>query len=189
MYELFLKRIIALGKLEIKSKVEQGLLSRELLMFVMLGRTENIGGEDTFFDATYDIRVINKLLTVLSPANRKVSVVFYSHFLPWAFDKETEQFQGKSKKKQREPKTALIEDFLSNQEADIWSWVEENVKIEPKKPDFLKNFEKALEGGIAAGISPSLFLHVLAKCIPDEINITDQDAELVEEIEKLEEAA
>ncbi len=179
LFEKLIERIVALGKVENVSKAEQGSLSREILIYMLIGFKDLVDGEEVFCEPSYDVRVVNKLLSILSPANRRVSVLFYSALLPWKYDKETGQFEGKRHKKQVEPKTDEVKVLLADAEWDIWAWIEANVRMEKKEPDYLKKFESDLKKGLEAGIEPAMFLHVLSKCL--DVTVENENAVEIDE--------
>lgn len=110
-------------------------LSRELLEYV---------------PNTYDIGMVNRLLGVLTPINKKTAILFFDHFLPWQMDDKKSTFLGKDKSAVRyDKKIKLIEDFLGGKDNDIWTWAADNVKVDKKPVDFAKKIagdvRKALE--------------------------------------------
>ena len=58
-----------------------------------------MGNEPTAVEATHDIDAVNRLLNVLTPMNKKASIVFFQAFLPFAYKAEDEAFGKMVKKK------------------------------------------------------------------------------------------
>jgi hypothetical protein len=129
------EKIETIAKAEKVTKVILSELSRELLAYI----------PDTF-----DIGMLNRLLGVLTPMNRKTAVLYFKHFLPWQMDDKGVTFTGKDKSKVRyDKKLNAIDEWLANDDNDIWSWAEKNVKVEQKPVDYMKKItadvRKALE--------------------------------------------
>ena len=104
---------------------------------------------------TQDSGVINKLIAVLTPVNRKVAILFYKEFSGFNWDDEEVSFGKKNKKKYEDIKAkALL--ALTNPHFNIWTWAERNVDIE-KKPlklaDITKFVEKTLKRANEEGIA------------------------------------
>ena len=103
---------------------------------------------------TQDSGVINKLIAVLTPVNRKVAILFYKEFSGFNWDDEEVSFGKKNKKKYEDIKSkALL--ALEDPHFNIWTWADRNVQIEAKPLDlskitvFAKNaIKKAEEQGI-----------------------------------------
>lgn len=125
-------RIEAIKASERTTKKELGLVSREVLEYT----TEHM-----------DAQVINRLVAVLTPMNKKTAIQFFSAFTPFKWVAETGVF-GAVKKKVKDQAIAAMQDFLAT-DGDIWSWAEDHLKVEKKEPNFLsnitKNITKALE--------------------------------------------
>lgn len=104
------------------TRVQLGMLSRELLLYV---------------PDTQDIAIVNRLVHILTPMNARTAILFFTHFLPWEIEKDDNdnfiRFGKKSKKlKVLTRKDKMIKDFLAAEENDIWTWAKANVKIEQK---------------------------------------------------------
>lgn len=130
-----ISRIEAIANAEKITKAELGHVSREMLLYV---------------PKSDDIDVVNKLLGVLTPMNKRTAILFFKHFLPWTAEETAEgefsRFGGKLKKqKQVDRKAQLIVDFLANEANDIWTWAGENVEVEYKPKDFAANVTKAVQ--------------------------------------------
>lgn len=126
-------RLDAIAAAEKVTRVELAALSRELLAYV---------------PDTHDIDIVNRLIKVLTPVNRKVAILFFAHFLPWEEEKTpdgTHQRFGKMMKSENTIKRRLdaIAAFLKDQDATIWTWGEKNIEI--KKKDFGANISRAIK--------------------------------------------
>lgn len=127
-------RIVTIGNTEKVTKVELGLISRELLMYVPESK---------------DIDAVNRLMAVLTPLNYETARLFFTAFLPWSWDEKEERFAGMIKgAKAIEAKLASIKLFLEEPANTIWLWAERNVTIETKKTPF--------EGRITALVAKAL---------------------------------
>ena len=97
--------------------------------------------------ATENIGYINKLMTALTPVNRKAAVVFFKHFAGFHYDEATKLFTKKSKKRYdnaHKLALAFLEDPLNN----LFSWAERHVEVEQKPfdPDsFKKGFKRMFD--------------------------------------------
>lgn len=84
--------------------------------------------------ATEDVGYINRLITVLTPVNKKVAILFFQAFSGFKFSSEKQEFTSKDKKGYDEAhKAALV--FLEDVNNNIWSWAAREVDIEPKEFD------------------------------------------------------
>lgn len=122
-------RIATISAGERTFKTEMGLMSRELL---------------TYINENGDIDAVNRLLGVLSPANKEKTKAFFSHHLPYSYNVKSQRFDGKSKNKDVVAKKAKeMTAFLADVDNTIWTWLADQVKAEPvAKP---KEYEKKIE--------------------------------------------
>lgn len=137
-----LAKVSKLGKTESVSKRLLSELSRSILAY-------HLGGG-------HDVRIVNKLFTVLSPMNFKTARLYFRNFLPYKFNEETNQFGGLIlKEAKRENLYLAIGSFLNDQENDIWSWSEEHIKVEQKPVNYASkvtaSIKKALEHQVDKG--------------------------------------
>ncbi len=97
----------------------------------------------------HDVGVVNRLLQVLTKANQKCAIKFFTTMLPYRFDDESMTF-GKLKLKESVQTTHYLRmaEFLHDPEADFWSWVEENIQFEQKPVNYLGNVSKAVAKAI-----------------------------------------
>lgn len=129
------------------TKATLGQLSRELMVYVM---------------ESHDISAANRLVEVLTPVNRRATIVFLSHFLPWTPEVDEEKNFvrfGKMMKGQKsvDKRRKLIIDFVAVEENTIWTWAKDNIKIDPKPKDFGKNISTAVEKALKGDdVTPAL---------------------------------
>jgi len=129
-------RIDAIRASEKITKVELGLISRELLMYVPESK---------------DIDAVNRLLNALTPMNYRTAQLFFANFLPWVWDEKNNRFAAMSKgDKAVNGKLANIKEFLDEPANTIWLWAERNIKLETVKTPFEERLTslvaKALKG-------------------------------------------
>lgn len=129
------RQIQTLAKHEKVTKEVLGQLSRGVLSLHL-----NEG------DNRHNVNVVNKLLSVLSPANQRIARLFFVAFLPYAFDNEANTF-GKliKKEEKRELKYLAIASFLHEEDNDIWSWQAEHINMEAKPVDYSAKITKTIE--------------------------------------------
>lgn len=127
---VMMARIEAIANAEKVTKVELGTLSREILQYIVL-------------DDTNDIGLVNRLFTVLTPVNRKVAGLFFVTFLPFAMNQDVGLFGNKMKGDKKLARfKEQAEQFLANEANNIWTWAEQNVKVEKKPVDYLAKITK-----------------------------------------------
>lgn len=119
-------RLEAIANAEKITRFELGAISRELLMYV---------------PDSNDIDIVNRLIGVLTPMNRKIAILFFKHFLPWEVevdhDDEFSRFGKKLKAdKKVKRRMEMIVEFLSDENANIWSWAEVHVEVEQKRNQY-----------------------------------------------------
>lgn len=115
-------RLEAIMAAEKITRVELGAMSRELLIYV---------------PESHDIDIVNRLLSVLTPVNRRTAILFFKHFLPWDAENDADGVFSKFGKmhkgeKRVARKHTLITEFLSDENNNIWVWSDENIEIEQK---------------------------------------------------------
>lgn len=114
-----LTKVSRLGKTENVSKTLLSELSRSILSYHLNGG--------------HDVRIVNKLLTVLSPVNMKVARLYFKYFLPYRFNDETNQFGGLILKEAKKEQLYLaMGSFLHDAANDIWSWEKNHITIDEK---------------------------------------------------------
>ncbi len=91
--------------------------------------------EQMHFDG--DIQPINRLLPVLSPANRRIAVLFFQAFSGHHYSEKDECF-GKRDKPAYEAKSKAAIEFLEDPHNNIWTWQAREVEMEVKPFTLLK---------------------------------------------------
>ena len=146
----FTTSIVALATSEKVTRVELATLSRTVL---------------EAWHAVGNVDYANKLLTVLTPVNRKVAVVFFKHFSGFSYDDALGMFTKKSKKRYESAAKECVtwlEDPLNN----IWTWAGRNIEIEQKKFDadaITKYMTSALKKAAGAGMSQADVMRAIFK--------------------------
>ena len=92
---------------------------------------------------TGDNGVINRLILVLTPVNRKVVCEYFKEFSGLVFDDAASRFKGKSKKNWDKVMAAGVE-FLADPHNNVWTWAERNIEVTKKDFD-LEQVTKAFE--------------------------------------------
>lgn len=118
---------------------------------------------------TDDIDVVNRMVNVLTPMNRRTAILFFREFLPWEEEKDADgnhvRFGKRSQKnKVVDKKSTAIAEFLADENSTIWTWAKENVSVE-KTPDYMGNLERALKTVLAGnekkGVAPANPIEVI----------------------------
>ena len=170
--------IAELGQAERITKDKLAILSRAILTYILVD-----DGSDVHKPAE-DSQVINQLLEVLTPLNKKVAVAFFSAFAGFFFDDELSTF-GKKDKKRYDGKRDKAIEFLKVEDNTIWTWAERNIVVQPTPMDFaklnqvigniIKKAEKAnlghdqvLKACLANGVSINDMMNLLAEMAKQE---------------------
>lgn len=106
-------------------------------------------GEKTYGDIQY----INRLLSVLTPMNRKTCILFFQEFTGFLFNERDQVFSKKDKRKEGNSLVCQVKqdaaiEALQDPLFNVWTWAERNVKIEKKafRIDTLsKDIKKAMD--------------------------------------------
>jgi hypothetical protein len=177
LHNVVYARFEAVANAEKITRVELGHLSRELLIYVT---------------DTQDIDIVNRLINVLTPVNRRVAILYFTHFLPW--DKETEKDGetfvrfGKKHKgdKQIARKMSAIAEWLKDEANNIWSWSDENVEIKAKdfKATVTKAIKKAIEGDEKSATPPLDPMELMAAIFDGGVTIDMMLAAVIDREEK-----
>lgn len=160
-----MRRITTLGKNEAVTKQLLGELSREVLSIHLPVTNTDIGGINCYGFTIHNVNVVNKLLSVLSPVNKRVARIFFINFLPYTFDSETNTF-GKMLKKDsaRDTKHLAIASFLHEADNNIWTYQEEHINMEAKPVDYSAKISKTIASALKAdkgGMSASEVLQAV----------------------------
>ena len=146
----FVKSLERLANSERITKEELKVLSRSILEAV---------------HATGDISYVNRLLLVLTPVNKKVTVFFFKHFAGFSFDDTLAAFTKKSKKRY-DAAVALSDAFLADVNQNIWTWAERHIEVE-QKPFTIETLEHTIKGMFTkagnAGLSQTDVLRAMFK--------------------------
>ncbi len=105
--------------------------------------------------ATGNVIYVNRLLKVLTPINKKTTIVFFKHFGGFSFDDVMGEFTHKSKKRYNQAADLSLK-FLQDPNNNIWSWAERHIEVEQKAFN-IENVEKFMTRAIkqAAGVGLS----------------------------------
>lgn len=163
-------RILKITKAENIVHNELAAFSREVLAYVL---------------RTKDITPVAMLIGVddktnkprLTRNNQVVAMHFFSHFLPFTSEgaaREGNLRFGKLKGERSQEKcTQLINDFLYNPEANIWTWAKENVQTEVKPVDYAKRIGNAIEQAMDETKGNMSKQEVLATILRNGIELAD----------------
>jgi hypothetical protein len=180
--EVFLSQfavsIEALAQSEDVTKRELRTLSRTCLEYVY---------------ETGDIGVVNRLMLVLTPVNRKVAQQYFDEFAGFVWDDTNKRFKGKSAKRWDQC-VAKGKEFLADPMNNIWSWAERNIEVARKDFDiaqvtdafkkFVKKAEKnnltqrdVLKAVLSAGVELDTILDLMGEMYDVEINAGETQPE------------
>lgn len=128
-------RIDAIKASEAVTKLELGIVSRELLMYVPDSK---------------DIGAVNRLIEVLTPKNKEMAVIFFKNFLPWNYDDTANMFVGMvSGETKRKRKFDAITKFIKDENNNIWTWA----KINIAPMERAKNYAGRIQSVISAALN------------------------------------
>ncbi len=91
---------------------------------------------------TGDIAYINGLVAVLTPMNKKMTVIFFKEFSGHLYSEETKAFGKKDKKRYEDAKKKTF-DRLEDPNFNVFSWADMHVEIE-KKPFTLGKLQQQM---------------------------------------------
>ena len=169
-FETLSARIALIAASEKVTKQEMGLLSREVLTYIL---------------ESEDVRPINNLLGkdkegnyLLTRNNRVVAGMYFSEFVPFntngAKVSEGEQLIFVKKKARVYDKyVAKINDWLGVGTNDIWSWAADNVQVEAKPKEYAGNIEKLVKKALADEVEGITKVDVLKAVMSAGISIED----------------
>lgn len=112
-------------------------LSRDLLLYV---------------PDSQDIECVNRLISVLTPMNKKIAVMYFRAMLPWTVENDADgNFLRFGKKmvgdKKVKARLAAITTWLSDEKNTIWTWADKNVEL--KQKDFKAILERAIKKALS----------------------------------------
>ena len=176
-------KIGVLAKAEKVTKAVLGELSRDMLEYI-------VG------DEAWDSDAINRLLGVLTPMNKTTAVHYFTAFTPFVVD-DKGVFGGMPKAKKAKAKAKLesstaCTEFLVREEANIWTWAADNLKIEAKEVDWAKRVTSAVTSGMddnKGGMGLADIMEAVMAAGLDAADITSALALLYAEGEELDKAA
>ena len=165
--EVFVKAFDkALGKLKRAETITKDVL-RELSRDVLQAWHE-----------TGDVAYANRVLTVLTPINRKVAVRFFLEFSGFSYDDVTAIFTKKSKKRYDDAFKAYVE-FMADPHQNIWTWADRNIEIQQKdftvdkvsdivKKAIKKNISQLdiLKAVLSAGVELDTIIALMGEAVP-----------------------
>lgn len=138
LHNIVYARLEAIAAAEKITRKELAELSRELLIYVV---------------ETQDIDIVNRLIQILTPMNKRAAILYFGHFLPWS--KETDDdgvFTRFGKKmsgdKKVKRKLEEITAWLIDESNNIWVWSDANIEVKQKdfKATVSRAIKRALEG-------------------------------------------
>lgn len=129
--------IVTVGKSENSTRTDLKEFSRTALVYVM--QTDDVGH-------------VNRMISSLTPLNKRKMIDFFVHFLPWVSnvdknDKHVEFGKRLQATHRVTIKAKLITEFLSDEANDFWSWAaptEEEEKAKTPK-DTIAEMNKAIK--------------------------------------------
>lgn len=134
---------------------------------------------------TEDVAYINKVVSALTPVNRKVAILFFHQFA--GFRQENGVFGKKDKSKYEAAKAAAMA-FLEDPMNNIWSWAEREVDIAPKEFDInqvTKATERFIKKATDAGMGQADVLRAMFKAgfTPDALLAVMQEMNIGEGVD------
>lgn len=158
------KDITAVQKSEKITKALLIALSRSILQYVYVEPMQDgVKGSG-------DISPVNRLLKVLTPMNKQMCTLFFKNFLAWRFDDELNEFTTKNKK-QFDNKLESVETFLEDENNNVFTWAQDNVKVEAKEVDYLAKLKRDLTKAFEAGITADEVLALIDELTPQDADV------------------
>ncbi len=168
-------RIDAIKASEAVTKLELGIVSRELLLYVPDSK---------------DIGAVNRLLEVLTPKNKEMAVIFFRNFLPWNYDDTAAMFvgmvTGDAKRKRKLDATSV---FLKKEENNIWTWAKVNIAPMERAKNYAGRIQSVINAALNDDKAPlskvEVFTSILSAIPFDEmvLLVADQAAKVKAEEE------
>lgn len=149
-------------------------LSRSILDYIVVKESPDVG-------------VINRLLQVLSPMNKKTAVLYFQHFIPHAYKEETKEFGKKLSPKKVEEIQVRVKDFLANEENSIWTWADDNIKLEKKPVDYTDKLTRLVTKALSDPQANLDSIDILSAVIKGGVTLEElfEAATLLQENEKV----
>ena len=141
---------------------------------------------------TGDNGVINRLILVLTPVNRKVAIEYFKEFSGLVYDEANgNRFKGKSKKNW-DKVMAEGKEFLADPHNNIWTWAERHIEVTKKEFDleqvtqafttFVKKAQKVnltqkdvLKAVLKTGIELDTILELMGEMYDVDVNATSAE--------------
>jgi hypothetical protein len=109
-------------------------LSRDLLTYIIV-------------EGSPDIATVNRLLSVLTPANLKAASQYFEHFLPYQF-KDGVFGEAIKKQARKDAKIKAATDFMVDESNDLWIWLKDQGQPEGKEKDYKADIQKAIKAAL-----------------------------------------
>lgn len=141
-----------MNRLDIINTAIKTIAGAEKITKKVLGEVSRTMLEYVVNDEAWDSAAINRLLAVLTPMNKKTAVLYFSHFLPFVVEEGHFGAMPKDKQAKKNAKLKsvnLVTEFLVDEENNIWTWAEQNVKVEQKDIDYAKRVTSAVNNAMA----------------------------------------
>lgn len=117
----FDKQITRLQRAEHITKDTVKAMSRDLLSLIHTEKDNSKFG---------DIGFINRFLNALSPANRRVAVLFFKEFTGFIYNDDGKAFVKKSKKHYDEVQARTLDKLNTDPVFNMWSWQDARINME-----------------------------------------------------------
>ncbi len=167
-------RIETIAQAERVTKKELGLLSREIFEYTL---------------EQWDSQVINRLLAVLTPVNKRTAVLYFKAFTPFKFVEDTQVFGSVNKANDNKERCAALMTAFLGSDGNIWTWADQHIELETKEKDYAGLVTKAIkqalksetaresiiEAVLVGGVTPADIMAVLAAMAQQE-PVQDQAA-------------
>ena len=161
-------RIETIAAAERVTKKELGLLSREIFEYTL---------------EQWDAQVINRLLGVLTPVNKRTAVLYFKAFTPFKYVEETQVFGSVNKANDNKERCAALMQAFPGSDGTIWTWAALNINMETKEKDYAglvtKSIKQALksdtdraaiiEAIFVGGVTSADIMSVLATMAQPEV--------------------
>jgi hypothetical protein len=161
--------IVLVAAAEKVTKAALRTLSRELIAYVY---------------ETDDIAMVNRLLQVLTPVNKRVACLYFPTFIAWAFNEKTCAFGKQSKAKAFNKKYEAACDWLKAESNDIWLWADNEIQMQVKPKNYgaklTQLVTKALKDEDEGLTAKEILYAILAS---EEISLADIMAPLNEAVQ------
>lgn len=140
------------------SKALLSVLSRDLLKYV---------------PDTADIGMVNRLLGVLTPMNKKTAILYFKKYLEWNYEQEGENFSGKVKGDKKVAAIVELRDiWLADPDNDIWVFAA-TLKVEPKQVDYGKKITDDINNAMDEGKGNMLASEVMDAITASNLTVHD----------------